>query len=163
MTTGHDMKEKFWDALEDSPFVMLGLSGVDEAHTQPMTAQFDDDIPNKIFFYTNIQNRLVKALSTSHNGFFAFSAKGHDLFASISGTLSLDPDRTLIDKFWSPVVSAWYENGKDDPNLAFLRFDLGAGEIWKAGTGDFLHYMASALIRGSADKAARDDVVKVYF
>ena len=163
MTTGQEMKEKFWDALDDSPFVMLGLAGVDEAHTQPMTAQFDDDIPNRIFFYTNTQNRLVQALTASHRAVFAYSAKGHDLFASVHGSLALDNDPALIEKFWSPVVSAWYKEGKSDPNLAFLRFDLGEAQIWKAGTGDFLHYMAAALIKGSADEAARDDVARVHF
>ncbi len=163
MTTGHDMKEKFWDALDDSPFVMLGLAGVDEAHTQPMTAQFDDDIPNRIFFYTNVQNRLVTSLSSSHRAIFAYSSKGHDLFASVHGTLSLGNDPALIDKFWSPVVSAWYADGKDDKNLAFLRFDLGEAQIWKAGTGEFLHYMASALLRGSAEDAASKDVARVRF
>ena len=163
MTTGQEMKEKFWDALDDSPFVMLGLAGVDEAHTQPMTAQFDDDIPNRIFFYTNTQNRLVQALTASHRAVFAYSAKGHDLFASVHGSLALDNDPALIEKFWSPVVSAWYKEGKSDPNLAFLRFDLGEVQIWKAGTGDFLHYMAAALIKGSADEAARDDVARVHF
>jgi len=163
MTSGHDLKEKFWDALDDSPFVMLGLAGVDEAHTQPMTAQFDDDIPNEIFFFTGKDNRLVRALTASHRAVFAFSAKGHDLFASVHGTLREDTDPALIDKFWSPVVSAWFKDGKEDRNLALLRFELGAGEIWQAGTGEFLHYMASALVRGSAQEAAREDVAKVHF
>lgn len=163
MTTGHELKEKFWDALDDSPFVMLGLAGVDEAHTQPMTAQFDDDIPNRLFFYTSRDNRLVRAMTASHRAVLAFSSKGHDLFASVHGTLTRNDDRALIERFWSPVVSAWFKDGKDDPDLVLLELDLGAGEIWKAGTGEFLHYMASALVRGSAQEAARDDAGKVAF
>jgi len=163
MSTGQEMKEKFWDALEDSPFVMLGLAGVDEAHTQPMTAQFDDDLPNRIYFYTNRQNRLIAALAQSHRAVFAYSAKGHDLFASVHGTLEVDNDPAVIDKFWSPVVSAWYEKGKEDPDLVLLRFDLGEAQIWKAGMGDFLHYMADALFKGSADDTAQDNVARVRF
>ena len=163
MTTAQELKDKFWDTLDDSPFVMLGLSGVDDAHTQPMTAQFDDDLPNRLYFYTNRQNRLVKALSASHSGVVHFAAKGHDLFACIHGTLSVDQDRAVIEKFWSPVVSAWFDKGKDDPDLTLLRFDLGAAQIWKAGTAEFLHYMTSALLGRNADEAAQGDVVETVF
>ncbi|WP_108662499.1 pyridoxamine 5'-phosphate oxidase family protein [Acuticoccus kandeliae] len=163
MATGQDLKEKFWDELEDSPFVMLGLAGVDEAHTQPMTAQFDDDLPNRIWFYTNRQNRLIKALASSHDAVLNYASKGHHLFASIHGTLSVDNDRAIIEKFWSPVVSAWYDKGKDDPDLAMLRFEPGRAEIWRAETGDFIALMAASLLRGNADEAARARVAKTTF
>lgn len=163
MASGAELKDKFWDELEDSPFVMIGLTGVDDGHTQPMTAQFDDDIPNVIYFYSNKQNRLVAGMGETHKAVMSYTAKGHDLFASVHGTLTVDNDREIIEKFWSPVVGAWYENGKDDANLTLLRFDLGRGEIWRSELTDFLHYMADSLVKGSADEAAQDDVAKVTF
>lgn len=163
MADAKEMKDKFWDALEDSPFVMLGLAGVDETHTQPMTAQFDDDLPNRIYFYTNKQNRLVQALTASHAGVISFQAKNHDLFACIHGTMVIDNDQEVIKKFWSPVVSAWFDGGQADPNLTLLRFDCGEAQIWKAGTSEFLHYMTSALLGRRADQAAQGDVVKTHF
>ncbi len=39
-------------------------------------------------------------------------------------------DRATIDKYWSKPVEAWYEGGKDDPHIVFLRMDLGRAEIW---------------------------------
>ena len=36
------LEERFWEELEDSPFVMLGLQGVDDDFTRPMTAQLDE-------------------------------------------------------------------------------------------------------------------------
>jgi len=163
MATGPEMKEMFWDALEDSPVVMLGLAGVDDAHTQPMTAQFDEDLPNRIYFYTKKDNRLVKGMSATHAAVLNFAAKGHDLFACIHGTLTVDNDPQVIDKFWMPTVAAWYEKGKEDPNLAMLRFDCGNAEIWTASAGDYLHWMTASIFRGSADAAAQDDVAKVQF
>ncbi len=163
MPNADDLKHDFWDELEDSPFVMLGLSGVDESHTQPMTAQFDEELPNCLYFYTNRQNRLVRALTETHAAVLSFSAKGHDLFACVHGHLKIDNDRAVIERFWSPVVAAWYEDGKDDPDLTLLRFDMGRAEIWTAGTGDFLHWMAASLTGGSAEEASKDDVVKTHF
>ena len=35
------LRKKFWKELDDSPFVMLGLQGVEDSRTRPMTAQID--------------------------------------------------------------------------------------------------------------------------
>ena len=35
------LRRKFWSALDDSPFIMLGLKGVEDDRTRPMTAQVD--------------------------------------------------------------------------------------------------------------------------
>src|SRR3546814_8861430 len=64
-----------------------------------------------------------------------FAAKGHELFACISGTLVSESDRTVLDKLWSNSIAAWYEGGKDDPKLVLLRFDLDDAEIWTADPG----------------------------
>lgn len=163
MPNGSEMKQKFWDALDDSPFVMLGLTGVDDSHSQPMTAQFDDDLPNRLYFFTAKSNRLVQKLTASHSAILNYAAKDHTLFASVHGQLVLENDRTVIDRFWSPVVAAWYKEGKDDSELALLRFDAGRAEIWQSTTTNFLKYMAAGLIGDSAADAAGDDVQEVYF
>ena len=59
-----------------------------------------------------------------------FAAKDHGLFACINGTLVEETDPAVIDRYWSKQVEAWYEGGRNDPNLLMLRFDLGTAEIW---------------------------------
>jgi general stress protein 26 len=58
-----------------------------------------------------------------------FAAKGHDLFASIRGSLRVDTDRAVVERLWNPFVGAWYE-GKDDPKLRLLRLDAEDAEVW---------------------------------
>jgi len=43
MADDRKIEEKFWDALKDSPFIMLGIEGAREGATQPMTVQFEDE------------------------------------------------------------------------------------------------------------------------
>ena len=68
-----------------------------------------------------------------------FGSKGHDLFATIHGTLQVDNDRAVIDRLWNRYVAAWFDGGKDDPKLTLLRLDPERAEIW----GD-----ASSLVAG---------------
>ena len=35
------LTKAFWKAIDDSPFMMLGLEGVEDDQTRPMTAQVD--------------------------------------------------------------------------------------------------------------------------
>ena len=60
------MREKLWKALKDDMTVMLGLTGVDEGHSRPMTAQIDDSRPGTLWFFTARDTALVGAMGTSH-------------------------------------------------------------------------------------------------
>ena len=38
----------------------------------------------------------------------------------------------MIDKLWNKQVEAWFPGGKEDPNLALLRFDIDDAEFWES-------------------------------
>jgi len=105
-----DIKILFWKALADSPNVMVGATGEREHHI-PMQAQLDKDASSAVWFFTATDNRL----SGGGPAMAQFSAKGHELFACISGTLVHESDRSVLDKLWNNSIAAWYEGGKDDP------------------------------------------------
>ncbi len=132
--TRERLEKKLWDELDgSSPFVMLGLQGVEDSRTRPMTVQIDDDGPGRqIYFFADKHESLVADLGQSHRAIASFSSKGHDLFAHIHGDLAIDQDRAVIDRLWNPMIAAWYEGDKDDPNLVLLRFDTGVANIWES-------------------------------
>ena len=92
-----------------------------------MTAHFDND-RSPIWFFASTDHELVKSLPRGDRAFATFASKGHDLFATLHGRLSLDNDPATIDRFC--YVAAWFEGGKDDPKLALLRLDAEHAEIW---------------------------------
>lgn len=57
------------------------------------------------------------------------------MFARFKGTLMEETSRERLDKEWSPMIEAWFPQGKDDPNLLLLRMELGAAEIWNSDLG----------------------------
>ena len=130
--TEYKLESRLWKAIKDDRVVMLGLAGVDEGHSQPMSAQIlhDEDERGPLWFFTSKDSDLVKALSDSHRAIVHFAAKGHDLFASLHGELTLDNDRRVIDQLWNPFIAAWYQGGKDDPKLQLLRLDPEHAQVW---------------------------------
>jgi general stress protein 26 len=134
MPTPSELEAKFWKALKSDMTVMLGLDGVDDGHARPMTAQIEGDEGGPIWFFTAKDNHVVKNLDEGDRAIATFTSKGHDLFATLHGRLSLDTDRAVIDRLWNRFVAAWYERGKDDPKLALLRLDPDRGQIWLDGS-----------------------------
>lgn len=128
MNTPQDLERKFWKALKSDRTLMLGLDGLEDGHSRPMTALVEDE-SGPIWFFAGRPNVVVDHLTQPRRAIAAFSAKGHDLFASIHGNLGIDNDRTVIDRLWNPFIAAWFE-GKDDPKLVLLRFDPEHAEIW---------------------------------
>lgn len=136
-----ELEKLFWQELSDSPFVMLGLAGVEDSRTRPMTAQVDvheggdKDAGGTIYFFASKSEHLVQALGQSHRAVATFTAKGHKLFAHIHGNLVLDQDKAVIERLWNPIIASWYKDGKDDPDLALIRFETENANLWKAETG----------------------------
>lgn len=127
MTKEHDFAEEFWDSIRSDMTVMVGT---DNVHPKPLTAQFDGD-RKSIYFFTAKDTELAESAASGVNSRLVYASKGHDLFATVEGTLQVDNDREVIDRLWNRFVAAWFEGGKDDPKLCLLRFEPADAEIWK--------------------------------
>ena len=124
------LKKKFWAALGDSPYLFLQLDG-DSATAVPMSPQLDKDANSAIWFFTQKRSKFA-ALGPATA---TFEGKGHDMFARFHGTLAVETSRERFEQFWNNFVEAWYDGGKDDPDILFLRMDLGQAEIWDGDMG----------------------------
>ena len=134
MPTPSELESEFWKALKSDMTIMLGIVDAEEAHLRPMTAQIEDDERGPIWIFTASDTSIVTALDSGVRAVATFAAKGHDLFATIHGSLRIDNDRAVIDRLWNSFIAAWYEGGKDDPKLTLLRFDPDHAQIWENGS-----------------------------
>ena len=158
MPTPRELEEKLWKTLKSDMTVMLGLEGLEDGHTRPMTAQIEEE-RGPIWFFASKDNALVQNLPAGARAIVTFASKGHDVFASIQGTLSLDHDRATVDRLWNPYVAAWYEGGKNDPKLALLRLDAERAEIWENASS--LVAGIKTLFGSDPKQDYRDKVAKV--
>jgi general stress protein 26 len=129
MPSQAEIEAKFWKALKSDMTVMLGLTGREDGHAQPMTAQLDGE-RGPIWFFSAKDVDLVEAMGTGAPAMLHFASKGHDLFASVEGRLVPDNNHETIDRLWNPFAAAWYEHGKDDPKLQLIRLDPSHAQIW---------------------------------
>ena len=41
----------------------------------------------------------------------------------------------MIDRLWNPIIASWYKDGRDDPDLALVRFETDKADVWEASSG----------------------------
>ena len=162
MADDREIEEKFWSELEDSPFIMLGIEGARDGATQPMTAQFQDEDrgAGRLWFFTAKDHDFTQAMGQSNRAIAAYAAKGHGLFASLRGKLTLTDDTTTIDRLWNPIVAEWYE-GKGDPKLILLRFDVDDAKIWLSDLKGFLRPALNKLLGRKPEAGQKENVAEV--
>lgn len=156
MAARREFEEKFWKAVRSDMTVMVSIAGVDP---RPMTAQFDGD-RKLIYFFTAKDTELGTKLARAKKATIIYASKGHDLFATVHGTLRMDNDRAVIDRLWNRFVSAWFEKGKDDPKLALLRFEPADALIWRDASS-LVAGVKLFLGMGDPKKDYKDSVAKV--
>lgn len=136
MTTEADITADFWKRLRSDRTVMLGLEDDAPTSLRPMTAQLDNEADaGPIWFFSSTTSSLLTELDGQEPALFSFVSKDQDIFATVHGHLIRSTDRKIIDRLWTASVAEWYKGGKEDPDLALLRFDPARAEIWRNATG----------------------------
>jgi general stress protein 26 len=128
------LRDRLWKELDDARIVMLGLVGGEPHHMQPMAA-FGDKADDAIWFFTKKDTDLVRQTGAGHDAMVCIMAKDMEFQACIHGQLQEDIDRAKLEQFWSPYVSAWYPDGKDDPELTMVRLDPKDARVWVSKRG----------------------------
>jgi general stress protein 26 len=132
-----DVEDRLWNELKKVRYGMLGIvEGGPVRHFQPMTA-FAEREDGVIWFFTRTDTDMARDLANNDGAkaMFTVQARDQDFQACIGGRLSLTRDQTRIDKYWNPVVAAWYPDGKDDPRLTLVKFDANSAAVWISDAG----------------------------
>lgn len=128
---------QFWDNVKDVHAVMLGTPNCDD-HMQPMAPNAARD-ENAIWFFTSKNTDLARKTQSGGSAHLCLVSKNHQYHACASGDLEVVQSKEHIDRFWSPVVAAWFPDGKSDPDLTMLRFTPKDAKVW-ASTGSTLRF-----------------------
>lgn len=129
-----ELQERLWKEVEKARYGMLGLVGRTPAqHFQPMTAFCEPD-SGQIWFFSRTDTDLAQAIADGAEAMFVVQAKDQGFQACVRGRLTQQLDRDRMQKYWGPVVAAWYPEGKDDPRLTMLRLDLADAQVWLSET-----------------------------
>jgi general stress protein 26 len=159
MSNETEIRDRFWKELRSERTIMLGLDGEPGGGMQPMTALVEEEDGGPLWIFTSKETDLARAIGGGRAAHATFTGKRHDLFANISGRLSIDNNAVLIDRLWNPWVAAWFPGGRDDPKLTLLRFEAEHAKIWLNATS--LGAAIEWLLRRDPKESYKEKVAEV--
>ncbi len=149
--TDTDLKGTFWDRVENVNVGMLSAQGTDP---RPMAhhARREDGAHGALWFLTADSTDIGKDAAAGKSARYQIASGDAKIYAFVDGTLSIETDRAKLEEIWSPMDAAWFEDGKDDPNVRLVRFTPTKAEVWASdSTAKALYDMAtSAMGDGTA-------------
>lgn len=128
--SSQEHKKKIWEFVKDIKVGMLTTQDDAVLRARPMHI-VQDEYDGTLWFFTHASDHKVDETQDKHNVCVTFTDNGKGIQVSLSGYATLSRDRELIEKFWNPYAEAWFENGKDDPEVALLEIKITQGEYWQ--------------------------------
>lgn len=104
-----------------------------------------------VWFFVSLAGGQAEALRSGPHVNLAVSEAGSWL--SVAGRAEFVEDRAKVDELWNDDAKAWFDGGKEDPNLGLLRVTSDSAEFWGVPGGK-----VSALAQIVKAKATGDRV-----
>lgn len=117
-----------WKCLRDEPIGMLGQVG----NTQPLQPMFHhaDRAANLVRFFVSRETLFFKFIGLGITAHYTLIGLQRDVFVSLSGTLTEDLDRLVLQALWNPVVAAWFNHDINNPDIALVALRIQRAAIW---------------------------------
>lgn len=157
-----DRQQHLYDLVKDFGTAMMVTRSSDgHAHARPMAV--GELLPDtQAYFVTGIETPKIAEIENDAETLITFQGKTE--FATLAGTISVERDRTIIDRLWKESWRAWFPQGKEDPSLCVLRFEPREGEYWDDSGMQGLKYLfrgAKAVLQGERPAVDADQHAKV--
>lgn len=153
-------QKQLFDEIKGARCVMLG-SPEHQQHMQPMAPQVDEEA-GVIYFYSDNTSELGSTI-LARPGEVHMCYMTKDYQACVKGMLSPHTDMATIEKHWSPIVDAWYPEGKTDPKMLMLKFEPSDAAVWasdKSAVG-FMFEVAKANVTGEMPNLGKSKEIQL--
>jgi len=121
--------------------------------TRPMnTLEVDDE--GNFWFMSAIDSHKNQEIHADHRVQLFFSNPGDAEYMTVYGTAQVTRDRRRIEELWSPLIKAWFTEGKDDPRISIIKVIPEEAYYWDTKSNKMvavMKVMVSALTGKTMD------------
>lgn len=151
MTADRNHAAALADRIGSMRFAMFTFRDqYDHLVSQPMTKQ-DVDGEGGLWFFVNSTSELWDSIAHQPEVNVSFADSDNSTYVSVSGRAERVVDRAVVEKFWNPMVQAWFPAGPGDQHAVLVRVDPHAAEYWDSNDSKMvrLFAMAKAAVTGT--------------
>ena len=125
-------------------------------NARPMNVRQVDEEGN-FWFLSAKESRKNAELTTNPVVTLFLQGSPHSDFLHIEGEGTVLTDRAKLDELWTPLIKAWFTEGKDDPRISLIKVTPRKGYYWDNKHGDFI--AAAKFMFGAIAGKPMDDSV----
>ncbi len=147
--------------LKSLPVAMMNTVASDGSVISRPLQTLDFDADGVFWFATDANSEKAANIRLRPHIGLSYADHHANSFVSISGPARLVHDREKIDALWSPAMTIFFPQGKDDPNLVLIRVEIERAEYWD-GPGSFVGkmlYFAAAAITGDPGIMSENEII----
>jgi general stress protein 26 len=127
------------------------------SHTRPMSTQEVDEQGNIWFFSgkNSHKNAEIKAHDITE---LYYAHPGDEKYLYVKGKSEIYTDKNKIEELWNPIIKAWFEKGKDDPNLTVIKVIPHQAYYWDNKHGKMIQFLS--ILASTVTGKGHDDSVE---
>lgn len=114
-----------------------------QLRARPMTL-VQEEYDGTLYFFSSKSDAKIFEIEHDRDVCITFSDPNNGVYVSLTGKGKVNEDAALIDRYWNDAVGAWFEGGKEDPDLAMIEVKINKGEHWNANENKLVQYFELA-------------------
>ena len=158
--SGAEGIKKLRSLAEGKTCFFVTYSGEYNAESRPMTIMGVDDGGALWFFCPESSDTAKQTKAQSKVDVLMADSGSYD-YLVIKGNAVVGKDTAAIEKYWSPLAGAYFEKGKEDPELRTIRVEPDEAHYWESKNGKIISLVKilfAAATSTAPDEGRRGDI-----
>ena len=115
-----------------------------EIVSRPMSTQKVED-DGTIWFFSDKDSVKNEQILADKRVYLMYSDTAKQHYLSLNGEAEIVFDKEKIAELWTPLAKAWFEEGKDDPDITLLKVEPENGHYWDTKNGKLVSTIKIAI------------------
>jgi general stress protein 26 len=153
--------KKFKELVKDVSVCMFTtVDDHNNLYSRPMSTVNIDDEGNA-WFFTNEFSETIQEVSKDNNVHLIYAHPAKNVYVTVKGSCTVILNRKKIDELWTPLLKAWFPNGKEDPKLCLVKVVTEEASYWNSNSGSMGVYFKMLKAIANREKYQEKDVGKL--
>jgi len=153
--------KKFKELVKDVSVCMFTtMDDHNNLYSRPMSTVNIDNEGNA-WFFTNEFSETIQEVSKDNNVHLIYAHPAKNVYVTVKGSCTVILNRKKIDELWTPLLKAWFPNGKEDPKLCLVKVVTEEASYWNSNSGSMGVYFKMLKAIANREKYQEKDVGKL--
>lgn len=123
-----------WKRVKKIKVGMMTSRDGDKLRSRPMYIT-QEEFSGIFYFFTRTDAHKTAEINIQDDVNISFMDVDDDEYVSVSGTARLSNNREKLAELWTPMVAAWFPEGRDSGAVGLLEVHVKSAEVWDAQEG----------------------------